>query len=302
MATAACGISCDVCKLNLNGTCSTCGPGTSAIAARKLSAQQRILGAPCAILACAQMNQIEYCMRDCSTFPCTNFSEGPYPYSGAFLDMQTRRRSDTANAYAADGSHLEVDAVHWEDVADRDRTDLCNWSFFEPVDGECLQFRFLNEEIRIDLCQRSLLRHKADQWQLWQDPLLTLATVMYLKGLKAVYPMGRDIVGCRDLKEGHFFAGPHELRTEPLLVRFADDIEGFQKAGAALDGKPMDMADAAVQLFPFPRVPLYFLLWRGDQEFKPRLQVLFDRSIEQALAADAIWALTNRVSMALATA
>ena len=59
MATGACGINCDVCKLNLNGTCSTCGPGTSAVAAGKLSAQQRILGAPCAILACAQMNQIE---------------------------------------------------------------------------------------------------------------------------------------------------------------------------------------------------------------------------------------------------
>jgi hypothetical protein len=216
MATGACGINCNVCKLNLNGTCSTCGPGTSAVAAGKLSAQQRILGAPCAILACAQMNQIEYCLRDCSTFPCTNFSEGPYPYSGAYLDMQTRRRSDTTNAYAADGSHLEVDAVHWEDVADRDRTDLCNWSFFEPVDGECLQFRFLNEEIRIDLSQRSLLRHKADQWQLWQDPLLTLATVMYLKGLKAVYPMGRDIVGCRDLKEGHFLPVPTNCAQNPF--------------------------------------------------------------------------------------
>ena len=63
----------------------------------------------------------------------------------------------------------------------------------------------------------------------------------------------------------------------------------------------MDMADAAVQLLPFPRVPLYFLLWRGDEEFRPRLQVLFDRSIENTLSADAIWALVNRVAAEFAS-
>ena len=59
------------------------------------------------------------------------------------------------------------------------------------------------------------------------------------------------------------------------------------------------MADIAYKLHPFPRVPLYFLLWRGDDEFAPQMSVLFDRSIEKVLAADAIWALVNRVSTAL---
>jgi hypothetical protein len=60
----------------------------------------------------------------------------------------------------------------------------------------------------------------------------------------------------------------------------------------------MAMADAAYRVLPYPRVPLYYLLWVGDAEFKPRIQVLVDRSIEQILAADAIWALINRVSSA----
>ena len=59
------------------------------------------------------------------------------------------------------------------------------------------------------------------------------------------------------------------------------------------------MADAAYMLLPFPRVPLYYLLWKGDAEFEPRMTVLFDRSIEKVFAADAIWALVNRVSTAL---
>jgi Domain of unknown function (DUF3786) len=103
-------------------------------------------------------------------------------------------------------------------------------------------------------------------------------------------------VGIADLKEGSFFAGPHALRTASLLNRFGSDPDGFRKAGAALDGHPLNLADAAVRLLPFPRLPLYFLLWTGDEEFQPRLQVLFDRSIEIYLPADAIWALANRVT------
>ena len=59
------------------------------------------------------------------------------------------------------------------------------------------------------------------------------------------------------------------------------------------------MADAAYKLQPYPRVSLYFLLWEGDEEFPAQVTVLFDRSIENVLAADAIWALVNRVVTAL---
>jgi hypothetical protein len=60
------------------------------------------------------------------------------------------------------------------------------------------------------------------------------------------------------------------------------------------------MADEAGRLLPFPRIPLYFLMWFADEEFPARLRVLFDRSIERFLPADAIWALVNRVARALA--
>ncbi|MDH3829770.1 MAG: DUF3786 domain-containing protein, partial [Desulfobacterales bacterium] len=66
-----------------------------------------------------------------------------------------------------------------------------------------------------------------------------------------------------------------------------------------LEGRPVDLADAAYQLFPFPRVPVYYLFWQGDEEFEPRISVLFDRSIEEVFSADVIWGLVNRVSTAL---
>ena len=213
--------------------------------------------------------------------------------------MQERRKNETPNAYAPDGSHLMVNAVYWEEVLGRDKTALCNVTFFDDVAPDVLQYRFLNESIRIHLSRRCLLRQDVQgDWKQSDDPLLSLVTVMYLKAIDTIYPMGKDIVGIKDLKEGHFFTGPHEFRTQPLLHRYAEDLSGFQNAARQLGGEPIEMADTAFRLLPFPRVPLYFLLWRGDEEFKPRLQVLFDRSIEKVLAADAIWALVNRVTMA----
>jgi len=74
MPTGACGINCDVCKLRLLGSCSSCGSGKSLDAKKKLEAQKRIFGGNCTILACACLNKTEYCMRDCDSFPCENFT------------------------------------------------------------------------------------------------------------------------------------------------------------------------------------------------------------------------------------
>lgn len=299
MPTGACGINCDVCILNRKGICTTCGPGNSPEAAAKEAAQIRLLGSPCPMLACARLNNIGHCLGDCASFPCELFENGPYPFSDSFLSMQKRRRPETAKAYAPDGSHLEVAEEYWRGASKRDEPTLCNLTFFESSGPGRFRFPFLNEDIQIDLKERRLLRRvDEDRWVAHSDPLLELATVLYLKNVQAVYPLGRDIVSPRDLKEGHFFIGPHAFRTDLLLKRYGEDLPSFRKHCTALGGSPVDMAEAAFRLLPFPRLPVYFLLWGGDDEFKPRLQVLFDRSIESILPADAIWALVNRVIMA----
>jgi hypothetical protein len=299
MPTGACGINCDVCKLNLLETCSSCGPGTSLAAAKKLAAQQRLLGSTCPILDCARMNQVEYCMRDCNQFPCSNFTTGPYPFSKGFLTMQARRRKERPPALAPDGSRVTVAAGYWDELQQKDIASLCNLTLFQPISPHQALFRFLNEDVLVDLADRCLKRPAKGGWEPSVDPLLELATVLYLMNVKDIYPLGKDIVGVKDLKEGHFFQGPHSLKTEPLLRRYGNDLRGFREAAECLAGEAVEMADAAYRLRPFPRIALYFLLWQGDAEFAPQLTVLFDRSIELIFAADAIWALVNRVATAL---
>ena len=298
MPTGACGINCDVCKLNLLGTCSTCGPGTSLEAEKKLAAQNRLLGSPCPILACANLNRIRYCLRDCSQFPCENFINGPYPFSEGYLAMQKRRRKEMPPAYAPDNTRASVDPIYWDELQAKDLNFLCNLTLFTPVSDHQLSYPFLNEEILVDIKDRCLKKRGDKDWEKTDDPLLELVTVLYLNGVNDIYPMGKNIVSAKDLKEGHFFHGPHALKVEGLIKRYGHDLSGFKTAAENLRGEPVEMADAAFKVLPFPRVPLYFLIWEGDEEFKPRVNVLFDRSIEEVFAADGIWGLVNRVSTA----
>jgi hypothetical protein len=238
-------------------------------------------------------------MRDCNQFPCENFSTGPYPFSQGFLNMQQRRLKQRPPAYAPDGSRVTVAAEYWDQLQAKDVTSLCNLTLFNPISPGRLVFRFLGEDIMVDIEKRCLKRTGKSGWETTDDPLLELVTVMYLINVNDIHPIGRDIVGVKDLKEGHFFQGPHALKTDPLLKRFGHDLNGFQQSAEYLEGAPRDMADAAYRLSPFPRIHLYYLFWEGDEEFEPRVTVLFDRSIENVFAADAIWALVNRVTTAL---
>jgi hypothetical protein len=192
-----------------------------------------------------------------------------------------------------------VAAEYWERLCARDPGQLAAITQFRLTPDNALAFRFLNRELRVDTQARCLRLLSGAGWEETDDPLLELATVLYLINVQDVYPLGRDIVGPKDLREGHFFQGPHELKTAPLVARFGADAPGFRRAAEALGGEPLDMADAAYRLKPFPRVHLYYLLWEGDEEFSPRVSVLFERSIQESLAADAIWGLVSRVSAAL---
>lgn len=293
MATGACGISCDVCRLFVTGVCGTCGAGMSWEASAKMAVQERLFDRPCPILSCSQMNRVAYCNRDCDAFPCEIYQQGPYPFSQGYLSMQSRRRNMSADSSALPGSSLNVPDEYWERLQQADRDELFHRTLGRPI-GENLNIviDFLDNEIRVDMQQKLILRRSADGWFPVTGFLIRLLTTLYLMHAQDS-PVANDWIGVQQLKDAHFFQGPHALNLSPVLARFGHDPEGFSSRCAALGGVPMQMADVAFRLRPFPRIPLVYLLWKGDEEFPARLSVLFDRSIERHFAADAIWGLVN---------
>lgn len=295
MATGACGINCNVCKLNLIGTCSTCGPGRSAEADSKLAAQKSLFNSACPILECACLNRVDYCMRDCSLFPCENFKMGPYPFSSGFLDMQKRRLSQSPPAITPQGKAIVIPQEYWNDLIQRDIPTLCNFTLCEPRESG-IAFPFLNMNLLVDFNDRCIKKDHQGTWRRLNDPLLELITLLYFNRVSSLQPKGRGLLSTHDLKEGHFFKGPHALNLGPLLQRYQDNLDDFADAAITLKADRTDMADASFIFWPYPRIPIYYLLWKRDNEFKAEADVLFDVSIEHYLDAAGIWGLVNLVT------
>lgn len=299
MPIGACGVACDVCALKLMNICSSCGAGKSQVAKAKLAAQQRLLGAPCPILACASLRQVDYCLRDCELFPCENFAQGPYPFSQSFLDMQRRRRRQRPPAISPYRSHITTPEVYWQAIQGRDLAALCTLLPGQPYGQDGLLFTSFQEDILLDRRQQALCCQGPGGWERLADPQLEFLTLLFLAKNTTVQPPTYDLISVADMKEAHYFKGPHRLPVEVLSERFGQDLPAFQRAAALLGGEPLAMGDAAFTFRPLPRLPVTLILWLGDEEFPPQINVLFDRNIEAYLSASGVWLLVNLVSSTL---
>lgn len=199
-----------------------------------------------------------------------------------------------------DLSPLTIPGSHWEDLAEMDPEEVCRRSKAEMDPEYGYRLSFLNRQVIVDTANRCLRKPSEDTAQILDDPLLGLVVLVYLRNAVDVTPENR-MAAAKELREGHFFTGIHGLDVAGVIEAFGHDPEGFAAAAEALGGTREPHADVSYRLPALPRVPLYYLLWEGDEDFEPSVTVCFDRTIEHHFAADAIWGLVKRVSHALVT-
>jgi hypothetical protein len=212
--------------------------------------------------------------------------------------MQERRRREIEKERAPSGNPVQVPDLYWEELSQKELTKLCEAAHATPYDHRGLIVPFLNQDLLIDIQEKRVMQTGAGGWVKVQEPLLTLICLVYLLKVNRD-DIINDLVTVQDLKESHFFQGPHAIDVVPLIKRFGHNMPAFQKAAESIGGVRIEMADGAYRINTFPKVPVYYLLWLGDDEFAPRVSILFDRSIERHLSADAIWGLVRLVSSAL---
>jgi hypothetical protein len=214
--------------------------------------------------------------------------------------MQERKNKQMASSRQSSGESAAAPPVYWDDLKNLNMDELCERSLARVGPAGELLLPFLAKELQIDLEKRCIRNFIHDRWVNVEHPRLELMTLVYLLNVSRDCPV-HELISVPDLKDSHFFQGPHTLNTRPLLDLYGQNPGAFRSAAEKLGGKALDMADAAFEITPFPKIPLYYLLWVGDDEFEANLSILFDRSIERHLAADAIWGMINLVSDFLIT-
>jgi hypothetical protein len=111
----------------------------------------------------------------------------------------------------------------------------------------------------------------------------------YLINAKDI-PLSGELIKPVNLKGGQlFFRGTHELPLKRVAEQYTDNITQFLARGKQLHGEPLKYGDASVRLLPFPRIPIIVILWRADEEFPARADLLLDSTCELHMPLDIIW-------------
>jgi len=129
-----------------------------------------------------------------------------------------------------------------------------------------------------------------------RDKLLMLH---YLTTARGTPPAGRW-VAFRELPEGNvYFPTFSQRAVRPILERFGKAPEELVKAAATLGGRRAEQGDVAVTIDGFPRVPVTFVIWRGDAELPPQGNIVFDANIADYLPTEDVTALCETIAWRL---
>jgi hypothetical protein len=97
-------------------------------------------------------------------------------------------------------------------------------------------------------------------------------------------------IAFQDIPDGRFYLDAFLKRAKvPLVSNFGDKPEKLvDLAVKAYGASPFDQGDFSVLVKALPLIHVALILWKGDEEFPPEGNVLFDQNISRILSAEDI--------------
>jgi hypothetical protein len=118
-----------------------------------------------------------------------------------------------------------------------------------------------------------------------KDKILILHYLVRSKGT----PLSNKAITYQELSEGSaYFPSFFKRAVKPLIDHFGRSPERLIELSKALGSVQKDYGDVAVTIPAFCRVPVTLVLWKGDEEFPPNGNILFDSTILNYLSAEDI--------------
>jgi len=156
--------------------------------------------------------------------------------------------------------------------------------------------RYLSQSYLITLPEVDVLFAESTEKVSIRDKVLIVHYFISAKGT----PLTNRLITFRELPEGTVYFPTFCKRTsEPLLNYFGKEPDRLLELTAKLGGYKADYGDVAVTIPAFSRVPITIILWRGDEEFPPRGNVVFDASISDYLPTEDIAVLCEMIAWKL---
>ena len=109
-------------------------------------------------------------------------------------------------------------------------------------------------------------------------------------------------ISFQEVPDGRFYIDAFHRRAKvPLVQAFGSKPEHLSKVAAEIyEATPFDRGDFSVVVRALPLVTVALVLWKGDEEFPPDGNILFDRTISELLSAEDVAWLAGMVVYPLA--
>lgn len=151
-----------------------------------------------------------------------------------------------------------------------------------------LSMAFLNRMLKVSWPGFEITFEDGEEVSIQQRVLI----VHYLGGAcRAGGPLPTgEWVAYQEIPDGRFYLDAFQKRAKnPLVQGFGERPEPLLEiASLAYGADPFDYGDVSVTFTALPRVPMALILWKGDDEFPPEGNILFDRTIASFLSAEDI--------------
>jgi hypothetical protein len=100
-------------------------------------------------------------------------------------------------------------------------------------------------------------------------------------------PLSGNLITFRELPEGKVYLPTFAKRTTGPLTRFFGGApERLLETAGKLGGQPAEYGDTSVSIQAFRYVPVSIVIWKGDDEFPPECNILFDSTVTDYLSGE----------------
>jgi hypothetical protein len=196
---------------------------------------------------------------------------------------------------------VEGEARAWELLGSFDPRDVCDRAKAAYAEPEGYTLRVFGFPVMVDPTARTITGASPEAGLVLTKAgyFSRLSILHYLLGARPLEPSGR-LVSPMELKSGQFFrAGSHELPLDKIAARFRANPDDFVRVAVRFGGRQVSHGDVAMELAPFPRLPVTLVFWCEDEEFPARAYLLFDDTCEKHLPADILWSVAMMCALVM---
>jgi hypothetical protein len=168
--------------------------------------------------------------------------------------------------------------------------EICRNSGASRIDDDTILIQYLNHPYQVALSTGEISLKDKEEDAPIKDRILILHYLTQARGT----PFKNKLITYGQIEGGKFYVPTFIKRNiDPLLKSFSHRPDLLLELAQKVGGKSATYGDVSVSIDAFPRVRIFFILWKGDDEVPSNGTILFDGNIPHYLTSEDVCVLTE---------